>query len=160
MKEPSWSWPGTTLWTLLGTMAGCVRHAPPVPASTPSSHPKARHLFRRCFAVLVVRHGAKRIRDPVTLCGKQRCVGVYIKPLANRSCVHNPLRIFVKSCGNYYPYIKVPRGAGFTRVLLYWDEVGAVVPYEYIQDPSRLGDHMVGLLREQPMAQIAPGAHL
>lgn len=32
----------------------------------------------------------------------------------------------------YYPYIKVPESDWFTRVLLYWDVVGAIVPYEYV----------------------------
>ena len=66
----------------------------------------------------------------------------------------------VKSCAIYYPYIRVPQSAWFTRVLLYWDEVGAIVPYEYIQDPDRLGQYMVGLVREQLVNQVVPGAHL
>lgn len=28
----------------------------------------------------------------------------------------------------YFPYISVPESAWFTRVLLYWDEVGSIVP--------------------------------
>lgn len=37
----------------------------------------------------------------------------------------------------YYPYIQVPESPWFTRVLLYWDRVGAIVPNDYIEDPDR-----------------------
>jgi hypothetical protein len=60
----------------------------------------------------------------------------------------------------YYPYIKVPNNPWFTRVLLYWDEVGAIVPYEYIEDPDRLGPYMVGLVHEQLVTQVIPGMYL
>lgn len=60
----------------------------------------------------------------------------------------------------YYPYIQVPESPWFTRVLLYWDKVGAIVPYEYIQDPDKLGPYMVGLVREKLVEQIIPGQHL
>src|SRR4051812_19408805 len=66
----------------------------------------------------------------------------------------------MKSCALYYPYIKVPQSSWFTRVLLYWDEIGAIVPYEYIEDPERLGQYMVGLVREELVTQVVPGAHL
>lgn len=66
----------------------------------------------------------------------------------------------MKSCAIYYPYIMVPQSLWFTRVLLYWDEVGAIVPYEYLEDPDRLGQYMVGLVREQLVTQIVPGMHL
>jgi len=60
----------------------------------------------------------------------------------------------------YYPYIEVPKSPWFTRVLLYWDKVGAIVPYEYIQDPDKLGSYMVGLVREQLVEQVIPGQYL
>jgi len=60
----------------------------------------------------------------------------------------------------YYPYIKVPQSSWFTRVLLYWDEVGAIVPYEFLEDPQRLGPYMVSLVREQLVQQVHPGAFL
>jgi len=60
----------------------------------------------------------------------------------------------------YYPYIKVPQSSWFTRVLLYWDEVGAIVPYEFLEDPQRLGPYMVGLVREQLVHQVHPGGLL
>lgn len=66
----------------------------------------------------------------------------------------------MRTCAIYYPYIQVPQNAWFTRILLYWDEVGAIVPYEYIEDPQRLGPYMVGLVREQLVKQIHPGMYL
>ena len=60
----------------------------------------------------------------------------------------------------YYPYIRVPDNPWFTRTLLYWDDVGAIVPYEYIEHPESLGDHMVALVRENLVTQVVPGMHL
>lgn len=67
---------------------------------------------------------------------------------------------YVKSQALYYPYIKVPKSSWFTRILLYWDEVGAIVPYEYIKDPHKLGSYMVGLVREKLVHQVMPGMYL
>jgi hypothetical protein len=33
----------------------------------------------------------------------------------------------------YFPLINVPQNAWFARVLLYWDEVGAIVPNEVMR---------------------------
>ena len=60
----------------------------------------------------------------------------------------------------YYPYIKVPKNTWFARTLLYWDDIGAIVPYEYIEKPERLGPYMQGLVREGLVTQIHPGAYL
>ena len=60
----------------------------------------------------------------------------------------------------YYPYIRVPESPWFTRVLLYWDRVGAIVPYEYLEDPDRLGTYMVSLVREQLVEQVVPRMYL
>lgn len=60
----------------------------------------------------------------------------------------------------YYPYIRVPESPWFTRVLLYWDRVGAIVPYEYLEDPDRLGPYMVSLVRERLVEQVIPGMYL
>lgn len=59
----------------------------------------------------------------------------------------------------YFPYIRVPDNAWFTRVLLYWDSVGSIVPYEYTYHPERLGSHMLSLLTEGLVKQIIPGQH-
>ena len=60
----------------------------------------------------------------------------------------------------YYPYIHVPESPWFTRVLLYWDQVGAIVPQEYLEDPDRLGSYMVSLVRESLVTQVVPGNYL
>jgi hypothetical protein len=36
----------------------------------------------------------------------------------------------------YYPYIEVPDSPALTRVLLYWDELGSIIPHE--RSPMRL----------------------
>jgi hypothetical protein len=59
----------------------------------------------------------------------------------------------------YFPYIRVPDNAWFTRVLLYWDSVGSIVPYEYIHRPERLGSHMQSLVTEGLVKQIIPGEY-
>jgi hypothetical protein len=60
----------------------------------------------------------------------------------------------------YYPYIRVPNNAWFTRVLLYWDSVGSIVPYEYADHPERLGQYMQSLLTEGLVKQIFPGSYI
>ncbi|NJD90411.1 MAG: hypothetical protein FIA91_02675 [Geobacter sp.] len=66
----------------------------------------------------------------------------------------------MKSCAIYYPYINVPRNSWFSKILLYWDEVGAIVPSEYIEDPQRLGPYMRELVKEQLVTQLVPGMYL
>lgn len=60
----------------------------------------------------------------------------------------------------YYPYIEVPNNEWFARVLLYWDEVGAIVPHEYIEDPDKLSPYMVELVKEGLVRQVIPRLHL
>ncbi len=60
----------------------------------------------------------------------------------------------------YFPYIRVPESTWFTQVLLYWDRVGSIVPYEFLHDPDRLGSYMVDLVRVGLVEQVIPGAHI
>ena len=60
----------------------------------------------------------------------------------------------------YYPFIRVPQTQWFTRVLLYWDTVGSIVPYEYTRNPELLGPHMQSLLTEGLVRQVIPREHL
>jgi len=60
----------------------------------------------------------------------------------------------------YFPYIRVPNSSWFTRVLLYWDQVGAIVPEEFLLDPNRLGTYMVELVRAGLVRQVIPGIYL
>jgi hypothetical protein len=57
----------------------------------------------------------------------------------------------------YFPLIRVPQSRWFTQVLLYWDEVGSIVPYEYVHKPDELGQYMQELVAEGLMTQIFPG---
>jgi hypothetical protein len=45
----------------------------------------------------------------------------------------------------YFPSIRVPESQWFARVLLYWDEVGTIVPAEYLDDPQFLRPYTAGL---------------
>ena len=45
-------------------------------------------------------------------------------------------------------------------VLLYWDEVATIVPYDYIHKPEPLGDYMVELLQNNLLRQVIPGQHI
>ena len=60
----------------------------------------------------------------------------------------------------YFPYIQVPESPWFTRTLLYWDEVGSIVPAEYIQEPEELGDYMQELVQAQLVKQIFPDRYV
>jgi len=60
----------------------------------------------------------------------------------------------------YFPYIRVPENNWFTRVLLYWDEVGSIVPSEYVVEPERLGRYMAALVKEGQVMPVTPGAYI
>lgn len=60
----------------------------------------------------------------------------------------------------YFPYIDVPNSVWFTRILLYWDEVGAIVPYNFIKRPNKLDRHTRSLVRSYLVKQVIPGMHL
>ena len=55
----------------------------------------------------------------------------------------------------YFPSIRVPQTEWFTRVLLYWDSVGTIVPQEYLDDATFLRPYTarlrdLGLLKAVP----------
>jgi hypothetical protein len=60
----------------------------------------------------------------------------------------------------YFPHIRVPNNSWFTRVLLYWDKVGSIVPWEYVENSRRLGRYMRELLDAELVIQVTPGAYL
>ena len=60
----------------------------------------------------------------------------------------------------YFPYINVPNSIWFTRMLLYWDEVGAIVPYDFIERPERLDEHTRSLVQATLVKQVIPGEFL
>jgi hypothetical protein len=57
----------------------------------------------------------------------------------------------------YFPLISVPENAWFTRVLLYWDGVGAIVPSEVTGRRQGLTRYMSSLVREELVSPIDPG---
>ena len=60
----------------------------------------------------------------------------------------------------YFPYINVPSDIWFFRVLLYWDKVSSIVPYDHICNPDRLSPHMRNLLTAELVEQIPPSNYL
>lgn len=60
----------------------------------------------------------------------------------------------------YFPYIRVPENEWFTRVLLYWDEVGSIVPSEYIHHPASLGTYMRELVQAELVRQVLPSNYI
>lgn len=66
----------------------------------------------------------------------------------------------MKSHVLYFPYINIPETTWLTQMVLYWDKVSSIVPYEYIQKPESLGPHMLSLVRAGLVEQVIPGAHI
>jgi hypothetical protein len=57
----------------------------------------------------------------------------------------------------YFPYINVPKSEWFFRVLLYWDQVGSIVPIEVMERQDDLTPHMRALVNEGLVTPIYPG---
>lgn len=68
----------------------------------------------------------------------------------------NPRDFEAKNKVLYFPYINVPNNEWFTQILLYWDEVGAIVPQDYIHAPEKLDRHMVEFVQAGLVKQIIP----
>ena len=60
----------------------------------------------------------------------------------------------------YFPYMRVPENRWFTRVLLYWDQIGSIVPSEYADRPEGLGRYMGALVKEEQVKPIKPGTYI
>jgi hypothetical protein len=57
----------------------------------------------------------------------------------------------------YYPYINVPRTDWTLRTLLYYDNIGSIVPQEYFYEPERNYDEfMLELVRDELITPINP----
>jgi hypothetical protein len=57
----------------------------------------------------------------------------------------------------YYPYINVPRTDWTLRTLLYFDNIGSIVPQEYFYEPERNYDEfMLELVRSELVTPINP----
>jgi len=56
----------------------------------------------------------------------------------------------------YYPYISLPNNLWTFRTLLYYDNVGIIVPNDYIYDPDQHSDWMLQLIKLNLVRQIDP----
>ena len=57
----------------------------------------------------------------------------------------------------YYPYINVPRTDWTLRTLIYYDNIGSIVPQEYFHEPERNYDRlMLDLVRNELVTPINP----
>jgi hypothetical protein len=56
----------------------------------------------------------------------------------------------------YFPSIRVPETEWFTRVLLYWDTVGTIVPTEYQDDPQFLRPYTAELIEKGLLKVVTP----
>ena len=66
----------------------------------------------------------------------------------------------MKSKVLYYPYVRVPDSLWLTRLLLYWDSIGTIVPYEFLENPEKLGEHTRSLVQHELIKQVIPGMYL
>jgi hypothetical protein len=60
----------------------------------------------------------------------------------------------------YFPFISVPESPWFTRILLYWDQVGSIIPFEFVDAPERLTKYTRELLTDELLIQIHPGRYV
>ena len=60
----------------------------------------------------------------------------------------------------YFPYIDVPRSAWLIRMLLYWDTVGVIMPYQFVEEPEELTEFTRDLLKAGLLAQVIPGWYI
>jgi hypothetical protein len=56
----------------------------------------------------------------------------------------------------YFPFIGVPPTAWWTRVMLYWDSVGTIVPHAYIRNPELHDPYTLELIRAGLLLQVLP----
>ena len=60
----------------------------------------------------------------------------------------------------YFPYIQIPESPWLTQMLLYWDQVASIVPYDFIAEPEALGPYMRSLVTEELVLQVSPEAYI
>jgi hypothetical protein len=60
----------------------------------------------------------------------------------------------------YFPHIEVPQSAWLTRTLLYWDTVGVIMPYQYVEEPDKLNEHTRSLIEANLVTQVIPSDYL
>lgn len=60
----------------------------------------------------------------------------------------------------YFPFINVPSNSWFFRVLLYWDKVSSIVPYDFVSNPELFSPHMRDLVTAELVEQVIPGQYV
>jgi len=60
----------------------------------------------------------------------------------------------------YYPYIALPPSQWLIQMLLYWDKVGTITPYDFVQEPDRHEPFTRSLIREGLVQQVIPSWYL
>jgi hypothetical protein len=56
----------------------------------------------------------------------------------------------------YYPAIRVPQTDWFTRVVLYWDKVGSIVPFQLVDQPDFLRPYTASLIDAELLDPVRP----
>jgi hypothetical protein len=56
----------------------------------------------------------------------------------------------------YYPYIRLPESAWFSRAVLYWDSVATIVPDRWIANPENLDSYTRELVQQEIVTQLLP----
>lgn len=60
----------------------------------------------------------------------------------------------------YFPHISLPPSPWLLQMLLYWDEVATITPYDFVQDPDRHEPLTRDLIREGLVRQVIPSWYL
>src|SRR5260370_6586864 len=60
----------------------------------------------------------------------------------------------------YFPYIRVPQSTWFSRVLLYWDNAGAIITASIYDDQQERGDYTSELMRAGLLHAVMPERNL
>ncbi|MBZ5753044.1 DUF6236 family protein [Metabacillus rhizolycopersici] len=60
----------------------------------------------------------------------------------------------------YFPSISIPKSQWLMGSLFYWDKVGSIVPLEFLDEPSLLGEHMRKLVEAKLIEQVVPEEYL
>ena len=56
----------------------------------------------------------------------------------------------------YFPYINIPQNNWTIKSLLYWDNVGIIVPPYFMENPNQFNDSTIDLLRTDLIKQVFP----
>jgi hypothetical protein len=60
----------------------------------------------------------------------------------------------------YFLEIRVPESTWFTRMLLYWDNIGTIIPLDFMNQPENLRDHTRSLVQSELVTPVIPGMFL